>query len=40
MTIRTDSGASAFLRQAYLNNWHSYQESLQPGATVGWDVAS
>jgi fucokinase len=33
----TDLGASAFLRQAYENNWRRYQQSLQAGAR-GWDV--
>lgn len=33
-----DGGSTAFLRQAYRNNWQQYLASLQPGARRGWDT--
>ena len=33
-----ESGVTAFLQQAYRNNWHQYLGSLKPGAAGGWDL--
>ena len=35
---KVENGSTAFLRQAYSNNWRRYQESLLPAARSGWDV--
>jgi len=33
-----ESGVTAFLQQAYRNNWHQYLASLKPGTAGGWDL--
>jgi fucokinase len=34
----TQSGTTAFLRQAHRNNWEQYLASLKPGAQQDWDI--
>ena len=34
----TETGTTAFLQQAYRNNWHQYLASLKPEAPGGWDL--
>ena len=35
---RMESGTTAFLQQAYRNNWQQYLVSLKPDAPGGWDL--